>query len=189
MMHVMIIRNLFLVMRKVSLPMAAGCFAVYLNILINGMVSRAFGSRPDATFTMLFALVFVSERLLQEVSQGEEKPALAGAGPARASTSIQVLRHANFTEEHKQAMWNMLSGRGRRGRPLEKRSATSRLEYYYDFLCGADAAFWIAARWFSDPLRIKKTPSAWLDHPDEAYDMEWRANSRELTERVQSKGV
>jgi O-antigen ligase len=75
MMHAVIIRNLILVMRKVSLPMAAGCFAVYLNILINGMVSRAFGSRPDATFTMLFALVFVSERLLQEVSQTEEKPA------------------------------------------------------------------------------------------------------------------
>jgi len=91
MMHVMIIRNLFLVMRKVSLPMAAGCFAVYLNILINGMVSRAFGSRPDATFTMLFALVFVSERLLQEVSQGEESLRLAGAWsrPER-STSIQV---------------------------------------------------------------------------------------------------
>jgi len=63
-----------LVMRKVSLPLAAGCFAVYLNILINGMVSRAFGSRPDATFTMLFALVFVSERLLQEVSQTQDKP-------------------------------------------------------------------------------------------------------------------
>src|SRR5271154_583750 len=75
MMHAVIIRNLILVMRKVSLPMAAGCFAVYLNILINGMVSRAFGSRPDATFTMLFALVFVSERLLEEISQTEEKAA------------------------------------------------------------------------------------------------------------------
>ncbi|MGA7891714.1 MAG: O-antigen ligase family protein, partial [Candidatus Sulfotelmatobacter sp.] len=74
-MHAVIIRNLILVMRKASLPMAAGCFAVYVNILINGMVSRAFGSRPDATFTMLFALVFVSERLLQEVSQIEEKQA------------------------------------------------------------------------------------------------------------------
>jgi|HubBroStandDraft_1064217.scaffolds.fasta_scaffold00001_163 O-antigen ligase len=75
MMHAVIIRNLILVMRKVSLRMAAGCFAVYINILINGMVSRAFGSRPDATFTMLFALVFVSERLLHEVRQTEEKPA------------------------------------------------------------------------------------------------------------------
>jgi O-antigen ligase len=85
MMHAMIIRNLILVMRKVSLPMAAGCFAVYLNILINGMVSRAFGSRPDATFTMLFALVFVSERLLQEVNQpAEEKAAGWSLVPASA---------------------------------------------------------------------------------------------------------
>jgi O-antigen ligase len=75
MMHGMIVWNLVRVMRKVSLPLAAGCFAVYLNILINGMVSRAFGSRPDATFTMLFALVFVSDRLLQEVSQPQEQEA------------------------------------------------------------------------------------------------------------------
>jgi O-antigen ligase len=75
MMHGMIIRNLVRVMRRVSLPLAAGCFAVYLNILINGMVSRAFGSRPDATFTMMFALVFVSERLLQETGQMQEHTA------------------------------------------------------------------------------------------------------------------
>jgi O-antigen ligase len=68
MMHAVIIRNLILVMRRASLPLAAGCFAIYLNILINGMVSRAFGSRPDATFTMLFALVFISDRLVQGVS-------------------------------------------------------------------------------------------------------------------------
>lgn len=77
MMHGVVIRNLIRVMRAASLPIAAGCFAVYLNILINGMVSRAFGSRPDATFMMLFALVFVSERLLQEVSQTEERQAPA----------------------------------------------------------------------------------------------------------------
>jgi hypothetical protein len=75
MMHGMIIRNLILVMRRASLPLAAGCFAIYLNILINGMVSRAFGSRPDATFTMLFALVFVSDRLLQSVSHPAEEEA------------------------------------------------------------------------------------------------------------------
>ena len=33
--------------------------------------------------------------------------------------------------------------------------------------------FGLAARWFSDPLRIKKLPDAWLDHPEEAYDMDW----------------
>ncbi len=33
--------------------------------------------------------------------------------------------------------------------------------------------FGLAARFFSDPLRIKKTPTEWLDHPDEAYDLDW----------------
>jgi len=33
--------------------------------------------------------------------------------------------------------------------------------------------FGLAARWFSDPLRIKKLPTAWLDHPNEACDLEW----------------
>jgi hypothetical protein len=33
--------------------------------------------------------------------------------------------------------------------------------------------FGLAARWFSDPLRIKKLPEQWLDHPSEAYDMDW----------------
>jgi hypothetical protein len=33
--------------------------------------------------------------------------------------------------------------------------------------------FGLAARWFSDPLRIKNRPKQWLDHPDEAYDMAW----------------
>ncbi|HTC48211.1 MAG TPA: hypothetical protein VK722_12870 [Candidatus Aquilonibacter sp.] len=33
--------------------------------------------------------------------------------------------------------------------------------------------FGIAARLFSDPLRIKQRPTQWLDHPDEATDMQW----------------
>jgi hypothetical protein len=33
--------------------------------------------------------------------------------------------------------------------------------------------FGLAARLFSDPLRIKKYPTAWLDHPNEAYDLDW----------------
>jgi len=33
--------------------------------------------------------------------------------------------------------------------------------------------FGLAARWFSDPLRIKKRPEQWLDHPSEAYDLDW----------------
>jgi hypothetical protein len=33
--------------------------------------------------------------------------------------------------------------------------------------------FGLATRLFSDPLRIKKKPDQWLDHPNEAYDLEW----------------
>jgi hypothetical protein len=33
--------------------------------------------------------------------------------------------------------------------------------------------FGVAARLFSDPLRIKQKPTEWLQHPEEAYDLEW----------------
>lgn len=33
--------------------------------------------------------------------------------------------------------------------------------------------FGLAARLFWDPLRIKKRPTEWLEHPDEAYDVPW----------------
>ena len=68
MMHITIVRNLLTAIRSYTgiagfKQIAAGCLALYTDILINGMVSRAFGSRPDATFMALFALVMVSYRL------------------------------------------------------------------------------------------------------------------------------
>ncbi len=33
--------------------------------------------------------------------------------------------------------------------------------------------FGLAVRWFGDPLRIKRRPTQWLDHPEETYDMKW----------------
>jgi hypothetical protein len=33
--------------------------------------------------------------------------------------------------------------------------------------------FGLAVRLFADPLRIKKLPTTWLDHSDEACDMQW----------------
>ena len=33
--------------------------------------------------------------------------------------------------------------------------------------------FGIIVRVFADPLRIKKRPTSWLDHPDEANDLQW----------------
>ena len=33
--------------------------------------------------------------------------------------------------------------------------------------------FGLAARMFSDPLRIKQRPTQWLDHPNEPIDLQW----------------
>lgn len=33
--------------------------------------------------------------------------------------------------------------------------------------------FGVAARLFSDALRIKNRPAKWMDHPPEVYDMSW----------------
>jgi hypothetical protein len=33
--------------------------------------------------------------------------------------------------------------------------------------------FGLAARLFSDPLRIKRRPTEWLDHPTEPTDLQW----------------
>jgi hypothetical protein len=33
--------------------------------------------------------------------------------------------------------------------------------------------FGLIVRLFTDPLRIKHPPDAWLEHPDEAMDMDW----------------
>jgi hypothetical protein len=33
--------------------------------------------------------------------------------------------------------------------------------------------FGIVARVFSDPLRIKRPPTQWLDHADETRDLRW----------------
>lgn len=93
MMHYWIIRNLIRVMRSVAAenplhPLAAGCFAIYLDILINGMVSRTFGSRPDATFMVLFSLIFIGDRLRQAAAARQaitQAPAWQGS-PLPAQT-------------------------------------------------------------------------------------------------------
>jgi hypothetical protein len=33
--------------------------------------------------------------------------------------------------------------------------------------------FGLAVRWFSDPLRIKRRPTQWLDRPAEPCDLKW----------------
>jgi hypothetical protein len=37
---------------------------------------------------------------------------------------------------------------------------------------GALVPFGLGTRLFSDPLRIKRLPTQWLDHPDDAGDLE-----------------
>jgi hypothetical protein len=37
---------------------------------------------------------------------------------------------------------------------------------------GLLAPFGLGTRFFSDPLRIKRPPTQWLDHPDNACDLE-----------------
>ncbi len=83
-------RNMFAVMRAVGTDsplhqMAVGCFAIYLDIFVNGMVSRTFGSRPDGTFMILFALVFVSDRLLAAARKKVEVKATPAWQMATAS--------------------------------------------------------------------------------------------------------
>ncbi len=79
MMQGWIVRNLVRVMRAVHHDhplhqLAVGCFAVYLDILINGLVSRTFGSRPDGTFMILFSMVFVADRLWAAAKKKAEAP-------------------------------------------------------------------------------------------------------------------
>jgi hypothetical protein len=33
--------------------------------------------------------------------------------------------------------------------------------------------FGVLARLFSDPLRIKRRPTLWLEHPDATHDLPW----------------
>ncbi len=71
-------------------------------------------------------------------------------------------------------MWNMLKRAWEAWKAFGKKignfQARVLLTVFYAILM---LPFGLAARWFSDPLRIKKVPDAWLDHPDEAYDMDW----------------
>jgi hypothetical protein len=71
-------------------------------------------------------------------------------------------------------MWNMLKRAWEAWKAFGKKVGTFQarvlLTVFYAVLM---LPFGLAARWFGDPLRIKKLPDAWLDHPDEAYDMDW----------------
>jgi O-antigen ligase len=69
MIHLTILRNLISVIR--SRPnlepgmfrIAAGCLAIYVNLLINGLFNASFGGRPEAAFLLLLSITIVSDRL------------------------------------------------------------------------------------------------------------------------------
>jgi len=66
-------------------PRFPRCVFLRVNwISINGMVSRAFGSRPEATFMMLFALVFGSEKLVAGGKWTEERATRRPGTPTRS---------------------------------------------------------------------------------------------------------
>ncbi len=68
--HGVIVRNIVAVLRLKSSRtvrlMAAGALAVYLNLLLNGMLEALFGGRASSYFMLLLALVAISEVLRQK---------------------------------------------------------------------------------------------------------------------------
>ncbi len=71
-------------------------------------------------------------------------------------------------------MWNTLKGAWQGWKKIAHKignfQARVILTVFYGVLV---LPFGLAVRLFSDPLRIKKTPTEWLDHPNEPYGMDW----------------
>jgi O-antigen ligase len=66
--HVVIVRNLLRVVRRASpadylYQLGVGCFAIYVNLLINGFANASFGGRALHPFMLLLALVVISNKL------------------------------------------------------------------------------------------------------------------------------
>ncbi|MGP8093770.1 MAG: O-antigen ligase family protein [Candidatus Sulfotelmatobacter sp.] len=82
--HFVIARNLLRVTRHAPpttylYQLGVGCFAVYINLLINGFANASFGGRAWHPFMVLLALVVVSEKLVEILSsrQTDTVPILA----------------------------------------------------------------------------------------------------------------
>jgi len=70
MINVVIVRNLVRVLRRVPSTspvyrVAAGCFALYAHLFINGQFNASFGGRVRAPFILLLSLVLVSNKLFE----------------------------------------------------------------------------------------------------------------------------
>lgn len=71
--HIVIVRNLWRVIRHAApasyvYQLGVGCFAVYVNLLINGFANASFGGRAWHPFMALLALVVVSDKLVEILS-------------------------------------------------------------------------------------------------------------------------
>ena len=74
MVNVVIVKNLIRVLRRAPSTSAiyrvgAGCLAVYAHLLINGFFNSSFGGKARPPFMLMIALVVVSNKLLEFVSQ------------------------------------------------------------------------------------------------------------------------
>jgi hypothetical protein len=58
----------------------------------------------------------------------------------------------------------------RLGRRIGNFQARVLLTIFYGVLV---LPFGLVVRLFADPLRIKKRPDQWLDHPDQTHDLQW----------------
>jgi len=71
-------------------------------------------------------------------------------------------------------MWNQLKRAWQAWKDLAHKignfQARVLLTIFYSVLV---LPFGVAERLFSDPLRIKKLPTQWLDHPDDTCDLQW----------------
>lgn len=78
-MHVIIARNLLRVIRRASpaeylYQLGVGCFAIYVNLLINGFANASFGGRAWHPFMVLIALVVISDKLAVIAASEDRNP-------------------------------------------------------------------------------------------------------------------
>jgi hypothetical protein len=72
------------------------------------------------------------------------------------------------------SIWSVIRGIGRVLEPFGKKLGNFQARVVLVALYAIFVLpFGVLARLFSDPLRIKKRPAAWISTPEEAMDMQW----------------
>ena len=72
------------------------------------------------------------------------------------------------------SIWSVIRGIGRVIEPFAKKLGNFQARVILVVLYAIFVLpFGVLARLFSDPLRIKKRPAAWISTPEEAMDMQW----------------